>query len=122
MKESLCLAGDDVFALQLEPQKYSIYREQAVNSISVALDASLNNEKVREKCCRALFVLAGHFSSTGKILTKRGILKEVGYQTGISEAKNPDHEEEGLLRNGAIFFVSFLSNITVSSITVFLCM
>ncbi|KAF7835249.1 putative E3 ubiquitin-protein ligase LIN-1 isoform X1 [Senna tora] len=90
------------YDLLVEPQKYSIYREQAVNSISVAFDASLNDEKVREKCCRSLFILAGHFSSTGKILTKNSILKEVGYHNDISEVKTPDHEEEGLLRDGTI--------------------
>ncbi|XP_027349005.1 putative E3 ubiquitin-protein ligase LIN [Abrus precatorius] len=82
------------FDLLVEPQKFSVYREVAVNAIAVALDASLNDEKVREKCCRALLILSGHFSSTGKIPTKVSILKQAGYNNESLEVKPPGHEEE----------------------------
>ncbi|GMP91982.1 hypothetical protein CsSME_00042416 [Camellia sinensis var. sinensis] len=45
--------------LLVEPRKYSIYREEAVDAITVALDGSLYNEKIRAKCCRALLILGG---------------------------------------------------------------
>ncbi|KAH1156792.1 hypothetical protein GYH30_051543 [Glycine max] len=83
------------FDLLVEPQKFSIYREVAVNAIAEALDASLNDEKGREKCCRALVILCSHFSSTGKIPTKTSILKQAGYNNDSLEVKPPGHEEEG---------------------------
>lgn len=103
-----CLVNDKI-SLKFESQNYGSYRNQAVNSISEALHASLNEEKVRENCCEALLILAGHFSSTGKVLTKSSILKEVGYMVNSSEVDSSDHEEEDLLwDNGTISFVSFL--------------
>lgn len=111
----------DEFTMQVEPQKCSIYREQAVNSISDALDASLNNDIVREKCCRALFILAGHFSSTAEILTKNSILKEAGYKNDISKVKTANEDGESILWHGAVSLVSFLSYFTLSSVRVFLC-
>ncbi|XP_029128102.1 putative E3 ubiquitin-protein ligase LIN-1 isoform X2 [Cajanus cajan] len=83
------------FDLLIEPQKFSIYREVAVNGIAEALDASLNDDKSREKCCRALLILCGHFSSTGKIPTKTSILKQAGYNNDSLEGKPLGHEEEG---------------------------
>ncbi|TKY64738.1 putative E3 ubiquitin-protein ligase LIN-1 [Spatholobus suberectus] len=83
------------FDLLVEPQKFSIYREVAANAIAEALDASLNDEKAREKCCRALLILCEHFSSTGKIPTKTSILKQAGYNNDSVELKPPGHEEEG---------------------------
>ncbi|KAL2329448.1 hypothetical protein Fmac_017029 [Flemingia macrophylla] len=83
------------FDLLFEPQKCSIYREVAVNAIAEALDASLNDDKSREKCCRALLVLCGHFSSTGKIPSKTSILKQAGYNNDSLEGKPLGHEEEG---------------------------
>ncbi|MCH86634.1 E3 ubiquitin-protein ligase LIN-like, partial [Trifolium medium] len=71
-----------------------IYIENAVNAIAEALDASLNDENVQKKCCRALLILCGHFSSTGKIPTKTTILKQAGYNNGSSELKSPSHDEE----------------------------
>lgn len=50
-----------------------------MNAIAEALDSSLKDEKAREKCCRALLILCGHFSSTGKIPTKTSTLKQAGY-------------------------------------------
>ncbi|KAL9297555.1 hypothetical protein ACSQ67_023451 [Phaseolus vulgaris] len=80
---------------KVEPQKFSAYREVAVNAIAEALDGSLNNEKAREKCCRALLILCGHFSSTGKIPTKTSILKQAGYNHESVEVKPHGHQKEG---------------------------
>ncbi|CAJ1845914.1 unnamed protein product [Sphenostylis stenocarpa] len=74
---------------------FSIYREVAVNSIAEALDSSLKDGKARKKCCRALLILCGHFSSTGKIPTKTSILKQAGYDHDSLEVKLPGQQEEG---------------------------
>lgn len=77
--------------LQVEPQKYSVYREEAVDAITVALESSLSDEKVREKCCRALLILGGHFSFAGKIMTEDWILKKAGFLDGPAY-DSPDNE------------------------------
>ncbi|XP_073221934.1 putative E3 ubiquitin-protein ligase LIN isoform X5 [Cicer arietinum] len=77
-----------------QPQKFRIYREMAVNAIAEALDGSLNDEKIRKKCCRALLILCGHFSSTGMITTRTSILKQAGYNNGSSELKYPGHDDD----------------------------
>ncbi|CAI8591662.1 unnamed protein product [Vicia faba] len=82
------------FDLLVEPQKLGIYIETAVNAIAETLDASLNDEKVQNKCCKALLILCGHFSSTGKIITDTTILKQAGYKNGSSELKSPSYDEE----------------------------
>lgn len=66
-----------------------------MNVIAEALDRSLNDEKAREKCCRALLIMCGHFSSTGKIPTKTSILKQAGYNHDSVEVKLLGHQEEG---------------------------
>uniref|UniRef100_A0A5B6ZW80 RING-type E3 ubiquitin transferase n=1 Tax=Davidia involucrata TaxID=16924 RepID=A0A5B6ZW80_DAVIN len=68
--------------LLVEPRKYSIYREEAVDAISVALDGSLSDEKVRANCCRALLTLGGRFSFSGKIMVEDWILKQAGFLDG----------------------------------------
>ncbi|KAJ9183105.1 hypothetical protein P3X46_007012 [Hevea brasiliensis] len=65
--------------LSVEPQKYSIYREEAVDAIAAALEDSLTDEKIREKSCRALLALGGRFSASGKSLTESWILKQSGF-------------------------------------------
>lgn len=85
----------NMLSLQVEqPQKFRIYREMAVNAIAEALDGSLNDEKIRKKCCRALLILCGHFSSTGMITTRTSILKQAGYNNGSSELKYPGHDDD----------------------------
>ncbi|KAF6149341.1 hypothetical protein GIB67_016879 [Kingdonia uniflora] len=70
------------FNLLVEPRKYSIYREEAVDSITMALESSLIDEKVREQCCRALLILGGHFSFTGELLTENWLLRQAGFYEG----------------------------------------
>lgn len=80
----------------------------AVNGIALALDASLNDEKAREQCCKALLTLCGHFSSIGKITTKTSsILKQPAYKNDdSSELKSPGHDQQQL--DVTISSVSFL--------------
>ncbi|KAL3519153.1 hypothetical protein ACH5RR_021742 [Cinchona calisaya] len=73
---------DNLLREMVEHQEYSIHREEAVDAISVALESSLSDEKVREKCCRALLILGGHFSFAGKIMTEDWILKQAGFLDG----------------------------------------
>ncbi|OMP03435.1 hypothetical protein COLO4_10424 [Corchorus olitorius] len=80
--------------LLVEPQKYSLYRQEAVDVITAALNTSLIDEEVREKCCRALLILGGRFSLTGKLLTEGWILKLAGFQDGLED--NSTEKEEDL--------------------------
>ncbi|CAL5425668.1 unnamed protein product [Camellia sinensis] len=82
--------------LLVEPRKYSIYREEAVDAITVALDGSLYNEKIRAKCCRALLILGGRFSSFGKIMIEDWILKQTGFLDG-PDPNSLENEEDGVL-------------------------
>lgn len=68
--------------LQVEPRKYSIYREVAVDAITVALDQSLTDEKVRINCCRALLILGGRFSLPGELVNESWILKLAEFNDG----------------------------------------
>lgn len=80
------------FNLQIEPKKYSIYREEAVDAITVALESSLSDEKIREKCCHTLLVLGGHFSFSGKVMTEDWILKKAGF-IDCNESELLDNED-----------------------------
>ncbi|XP_050217157.1 putative E3 ubiquitin-protein ligase LIN-2 isoform X2 [Mercurialis annua] len=76
---------------QVEHQKYSIYREEAVDAIVMALEGSLTDEKVREKSCTALHALGGHFSASGKSLTEHWMLKQAGFSK-IYELNSPEED------------------------------
>ncbi|XP_021912690.1 putative E3 ubiquitin-protein ligase LIN-1 isoform X2 [Carica papaya] len=69
------------FDLLTEPRKCSIYREEAVDAIAVALDMSIVDKKVRQNCCQALLILGGHFSSSGILLTDKWILEKAGFSS-----------------------------------------
>ncbi|KAK9156620.1 hypothetical protein Scep_003194 [Stephania cephalantha] len=66
-------------ATAAEPRKYSIYREEAVDSITVALECSLNDEKIREQCCGALLILGGQFSFSGEVVIEGWLLRQAGF-------------------------------------------
>ncbi|OVA13067.1 U box domain [Macleaya cordata] len=85
------------FDLLVEPQKYSIYREEAVDSITVALDCSLTDEKLRQQCCRALLILAGQFSFSGEVLTENWCLRQAGFYDKVSSTYSLDNVEECFL-------------------------
>lgn len=92
----------------------SIYRKKAVNGIALALDASLNDEKAREQCCKALLIMCGHFSSIGKITTKTSsILKrpEAYKNDDSSELKSPPGHEQQL--DVTFSTVSFLGPVSI---------
>ncbi|PWA86759.1 zinc finger, RING/FYVE/PHD-type, Armadillo-type fold protein [Artemisia annua] len=68
--------------LMVDQQKYNTYREQAVDTTSLALDSSLLDEKVRVSCCRALLILGGRISFSGMVMTEDWILKKAGFLDG----------------------------------------
>ncbi|KAL3828143.1 hypothetical protein ACJIZ3_016945 [Penstemon smallii] len=68
--------------LLLEAHTSNIYRHEAVDSLTITLERSLCDEKVQKKCCRALLVLGGCFSSSGKLMTEDWILKLSGFLNG----------------------------------------
>ncbi|GMJ07120.1 hypothetical protein HRI_004381200 [Hibiscus trionum] len=78
--------------LLVDPKKYGLYREQAVDTIIEALDSSLINEEIREKCCRALHILGGRFSLSGNLVTEGWILKVAGVDDD-REANSIEKEE-----------------------------
>ncbi|XP_042012839.1 putative E3 ubiquitin-protein ligase LIN [Salvia splendens] len=59
------------------------YKQKAVDALTASLISSLtDNEKVQNKCCRALLILGGFFSSSGKLMTEDWILKLAGFPNG----------------------------------------
>lgn len=79
--------------LQVEPRKYSIYREAAVDAITMALDGSLTDDSVQEKCFRALLILGGRLSLSGELVTESWILKQAGFNEYGSEVNSLHNEE-----------------------------
>ncbi|KAG8389078.1 hypothetical protein BUALT_Bualt02G0191800 [Buddleja alternifolia] len=57
----------------------NIYRWEAVDALTTTLERSLSDEKVEKKCSRALLILGGFFSSSGKLMTEDWILKLTGF-------------------------------------------
>ncbi|KAK1273698.1 putative E3 ubiquitin-protein ligase LIN [Acorus gramineus] len=69
----------ELICLNRERQRHSIYREEAVDAIAVALEFSLTDEKVLVTSCRALLMLGGYFSFSGDITTMNWMLNHAGY-------------------------------------------
>jgi len=89
--------------VQAEPRKYSIYREEAVDAISLALDLNLNDENVQESCCKALLIFGGHFSFSQMVSPEDWIKQE-----GCSETYKAiacDNEQYGFLADDTCSFV-----------------
>ena len=83
-----------------------MYRSEAVDAVAMALDDSLSNEKVQSNCCRALLILVGRFSPSGKIMTEDWILKEDGFVDGPDP--NYFENEEHVLAHEIIPLVCLL--------------
>lgn len=81
---------------QVTPQKHSIYREEAVDSIAVALKSSLTNEKIRNNCCKALLILGGKFSLSGELLTESWCLRQAGFYDQDSKTNSLGNVEDCL--------------------------
>ncbi|XP_016652092.1 PREDICTED: putative E3 ubiquitin-protein ligase LIN-1 [Prunus mume] len=81
--------------VEVEPQKYGMHREEAVDAITEALDCSLTDANVRENCCKALLILRRYFSFSGKSLSRSWILKPADF-SGSCEVNSIDNEDGSL--------------------------
>ncbi|KAL4579604.1 hypothetical protein LXL04_015758 [Taraxacum kok-saghyz] len=66
-----------------DPLKTSVYREEAIEAITAALDCQICNENVQEETAKALLILGGRYSYTGTPETEKWILKEAGYDQSL---------------------------------------
>ncbi|CAI9106675.1 OLC1v1005878C1 [Oldenlandia corymbosa var. corymbosa] len=82
--------------LLVEPENHCVYRVEAVDAITMALEHSSSDEKVCEKCCRSLLVLGGYFSFAGKIMTEDWILKQAGFLDGPVFV-SPDNQHKAIV-------------------------
>ncbi|KAL8547871.1 hypothetical protein ACS0TY_007256 [Phlomoides rotata] len=78
-----------------------IYRQGAIDALAVALRGSISDEKVENKCCRALLILGGFFSSSGKLMTEDWILKLAGFLNG-PDADADDESNEDISADGTL--------------------
>lgn len=62
--------------------KCSIYREEAVEAITAALESHAN-EKVQEQIARTLLILGGRFSHIGGPTIENWLLKEAGFDESL---------------------------------------
>ncbi|KAK3152228.1 hypothetical protein QOZ80_2BG0156120 [Eleusine coracana subsp. coracana] len=114
-----------------DPLQYSVYREEAIEAMIVALEHRSQSRKVQEQCARALLILAGRFSSSGEPIAEAWLLKRAGLDDSLSESfrrteifkdKSVRAEEEKvveerlkklalmLLNSGSKRFLTVLSN------------
>ncbi|KAL5975701.1 hypothetical protein ACLOJK_020027 [Asimina triloba] len=64
----------------------SVYREEVMDSLVVALNCSTDTEMVQEQSSRALLILGGRFSHTGKPSSEQWQLKQAGMDDISSDA------------------------------------
>ncbi|XVF04603.1 hypothetical protein REPUB_Repub05bG0098500 [Reevesia pubescens] len=103
--------------LLVDPRKYGLYRQDAVDVITAALYSSLVDEEVREKCCRALLILGGRFSLSGKLLIEGWILKLAGFNDNrevIEKEKDLDIDDTILLEDEECANEVWLRNLSAS--------
>lgn len=66
-----------------DPLKSSVYREEAIEAITEALDSQICNENVQEQAAKALLILGGRYAYTGTPEAEKWILKEAGYDDSL---------------------------------------
>ncbi|CAH1429904.1 unnamed protein product [Lactuca virosa] len=66
-----------------DPLKSSVYREEAIDAITEALDCQICNENVQEQTAKALLILGGRYAYTGTPEAENWILKEAGYDESL---------------------------------------
>ncbi|KAJ1703851.1 hypothetical protein LUZ63_003630 [Rhynchospora breviuscula] len=66
-----------------DPLQFSVYREEAVDAIVSALENSSCNRKLQEQCAKALLLLAGRFSSSGKATSEATLLRRAGLDDNL---------------------------------------
>lgn len=112
-REPLCLPqtnglreGDPYLVavmLQGDPLKCSVYRQEAVEAITAALDCQVCSELVQEQSARALLMLGGRFSYTGEATTEKWLLKEAGFDENSDDSFQGKDIIVAELMNSVIF-------------------
>ncbi|KAL2487861.1 putative E3 ubiquitin-protein ligase [Forsythia ovata] len=92
------------FDLLTKPHKSSIYRQEAVDALTAALESGLSDEKVQKKCCRALLILGGRFSLSGKLMTEDWTLKLAGFLNG-PDWDFADNEDDNKATNERVMMI-----------------
>ncbi|PPD89145.1 hypothetical protein GOBAR_DD13918 [Gossypium barbadense] len=105
--------------LLVDPRKYGLYRQEAVDAITEALDSSLIDGEVGEKCCKALLMLGGRFSLSGKLLIEDWILKVAGFNDGpevnsIKKEEDLDIGDSIILDDEECAIAEWLRNLSAS--------
>lgn len=75
-----------------------------MDAIVVALESSLTDKKVQEKSCRALFILGGRFSASGKLMTESWVLEQAGFNCNCEV----NSHEDNLLLDDSVSLVSLI--------------
>ncbi|XP_072988508.1 uncharacterized protein [Typha latifolia] len=81
------------FDLMVEPSKCSIYREEAISSIVLALNFCLSDKNIVPNSRKALLMLGGHFSFSGDLLIEIWMLQQAGYFGGCAIASTDDDDK-----------------------------
>lgn len=89
------------FDLLADREMPNTYRDDAVDAMTLALERSLSDERSREICCKALLILGGHFSFSGKIMTEDWILKQAGFLEGFG-VEYPIEEQNNALADAIV--------------------
>lgn len=71
--------------LLVDPMRYSIYREEAVDAIVEALDCQKLSKEVQEQSTRALVMLGGRFSYSGEAATEKWLLQKAGFCDNLGD-------------------------------------
>ncbi|XP_020083756.1 putative E3 ubiquitin-protein ligase LIN isoform X3 [Ananas comosus] len=104
------------FDLMVDSRKYSIYREEAINSITLSLNGCLSDKNVIPNSRKALLMLGGHFSSSGDILTEAWMLQQAGFIDGPSAEyiDNDEEIDESVLNEETSEKEKWLNNVTMA--------
>ncbi|XP_072956580.1 uncharacterized protein [Typha angustifolia] len=81
------------FDLMVEPSKCSIYREEAISSICLALNFCLSDKNIVPNSRKALLMLGGHYSFSGNLLIEIWMLQQAGYFGGCAIASTDDDDK-----------------------------
>lgn len=100
--------------MQSKRHNNKIHRQEAIDTLSDALNESISDEKVEKNCCRALLILGGIFSSSGKLMTEDWILKLAGFLSGPdADDESNDISADGIVMKVCLFLLVKYSGIYI---------
>ncbi|KAG6508385.1 hypothetical protein ZIOFF_033759 [Zingiber officinale] len=82
------------FDLMIGGSKKSVYKEEAMEAIALALNCCLFDKKVIPNTQRALLVLRGHFSTFGEILIESWLLEKGGFLDGTNNTSSYHDDDD----------------------------